>query len=197
MYAGPPSSRCRSRSTARSSANPPVPLRAPPSGQVPQQRHATLILGPPCRLPYIQATMRQLQDKGFPNIFWLRLPDPLELDKLLKKNVPPQRRVMTLWRRTVLPAVLQLCDKYNYTGAMVVEDTVLLRQDVTYDDVASEIQQRNAPAGVWGYGNYWKKQNADGTWSHGWHGTKGLWMTPAWCEEISLRMERSRAAAGQ
>ena len=61
---------------------------------------------------------------------------------------------MALWRTTVLPAVLQVCGTYNYTGAMVVEDTVLLRQDVTYRDVAREIQQTNAPAGVWGYGNY-------------------------------------------
>ena len=139
---------------AGTSATPRVPLRAPPSGEVPQQQHATLILGPPSRLPYIQATMRQLQEKGFPNILWLRLPDPFELDELLKKRLPPQRRVMALWRTTVLPAVLQVCDTYTYTGAMVVEDTVLLRQDVTYSEVASEIEQRNAPAGVWGYGNY-------------------------------------------
>ena len=164
MYAGPPSPRRRSQSTARPSTNPPDTLRAPPrsqvsqrrhppvtlrrapSGEVTQQRHATLILGPPGRLPYIQATMRQLQEKGFPNIFWLRLPDPLELDDLLKTKLPPQRRVMALWRTTVLPAVWQVCETYNYTGAMVVEDTVLLREDVTYRDVASEIQQTNAPA---------------------------------------------------
>ena len=81
-----PSARCRSLSTARPSATPRVSLRAPPSGEVPEQQHATLILGPPSRLPYIQGTMRQLQEKRFPNIFWLRLPDPLELDDLLNKN---------------------------------------------------------------------------------------------------------------
>ena len=96
--------------------------------------------------------MRQLQDKGFPNIFWLRLPDPHELDDLLRTTVAPAKRVMTLWRTTVLPAVTKVCAKYNYTGAMVVEDTVLLRQDVTYDEVAAEIQRTAAPAGVWGYG---------------------------------------------
>ena len=191
MHPGAPSARCRSRSPARSSATHPVPLRAPPSGQVPQQQHATLILGPPSRLPYIQATMRQLQEKGFPNILWLRLPDPLELDEFLKRTLPPQRRVMALWRTTVLPAVLQVCDTYACTGAMVVEDTVLLRQDVTYEDVVREIQQRNAPAGVWGYGHYWEKRDPEGTIRHGWSGTKGLWMTPAWCEEISLRMENT------
>ena len=135
--------------------------------------------------------MRQLQEKGFPNIVWLRLPDPVELDELLQTKLPPQRRVMALWRTTVLPAVLQVCENYSYTGAMVVEDTVLLRQDVTYEDVASEIHERNAPAGVGGYGNYWEKQTPDGTIRHGWSGTKGLWMTPAWCKEISVRLENT------
>ena len=158
MHPGSLSARCRSRSTASPSATHPVPLRAPPSGQVREQQHATVILGPPSRLPYIQATMRQLHEKGFPNILWLRLPEPLELDELLKKTLPPQRRVMALWRTTVVPAVLQVCDTYTYTGAMVVEDTVLLRPDVTYDILAREIHNRNAPAGVWGYGNYWKKR---------------------------------------
>ena len=64
MHPGASSARCRSRTTARSSAIHPVPLRAPPSDQVPQEQHATLILGPPSRLPYIEATMQQLQDKG-------------------------------------------------------------------------------------------------------------------------------------
>ena len=191
MHPGASSSRCRFRSTARSSAINPVSLRAPPSDQIPQEQHATLILGPPSRLPYIEATMQQLGDKGFPNIVWLRTPDPVELDGLLERTLPPQRRVMALWRTIVLPAVSEVCDTYDYTGAMVVEDTVLLRPDVTYGIVAREIYKRNAPAGVWGYGKYWEKQNADGTWSHGWHGTKGLWMTPAWCEEISLRMENT------
>ena len=92
--------------------------------------------------------MRQLQEKRFPNIFWLRTPDPLELDEHLHTTLAPQQRVMALWRTTVLPAVLQVCGTYKYTGAMVVEDTVLLRQDVTYSEVAREIRQREAPDGV-------------------------------------------------
>ena len=55
-----------------------------------------------------------------------------------------------MYRTTILPAVLQLCETYQHAGAMVVEDSVLLRQNVTYSDVATEIQQRQAPAGVWG-----------------------------------------------
>ena len=105
------------------------------------------------------------------------MPDPFELDDLLDTTLAPEQRVMALWRTTVLPAVLQVCETYNYTGAMVVEDTVLLRQDVTYSEVAREIQQREAPAGVWEYGKKWKK---------GWSGSKGLWMTPAWCEVIGV-----------
>ena len=97
--------------------------------------------------------MQQLEDKGFPNILWLRTPDPVELDGLLERTLPPQRRVMALWRTIVLPAVSEVCDTYHCTGAMVVEDTVLLRPDVTYEIVARELYERNAPAGVWGYGN--------------------------------------------
>ena len=141
------------------SATKPAPLRAPPSGEVQEKKHATLTLGPPTRLPYIEATMRQLQEKGFPNIFWLRMPDPSELDGNLRTTVAPAQRLMALWRTTVLPAVTKVCAKYNCTGAMVVEDTVLLRQDVTYDDVAAEIQRTEAPAGVWGYGKWWEKKN--------------------------------------
>ena len=50
--------------------------------------------------------MRQLQEKDFPNIFWLRMPDPFELDTLLDKTLAPEKRVMALWRTTVMPAVL-------------------------------------------------------------------------------------------
>ena len=101
--------------------------------------------------------MQQLQDKDFPKILWLRLPDPVELEGFLGRTLPPQRRVMAPWRTIVLPAVSQVCDSYDCIGAMIVEDAVLLRPDVTYEIVAREIHERNAPAGVWGYGNYWKK----------------------------------------
>ena len=150
MHAGPSSARCRSQSTAGSSAMHQVPLRAPPRYGNTQEQHATLILGPPSRLPYIQATMRQLGEKGFPNILWLRTPDPEELDLHLARTLLPKQRVMALWRTTVLPAVSQVCATYDYAGAMVVEDTVLLRPDVTYDIVAREIHDSHAPAGVWG-----------------------------------------------
>ena len=166
-----------------------VHLRAPPKVHV--QQYVTLILGPPSRLPYIQATMRQLSDKHFPNILWLRMLDPSELDDLVGATMKPQQRLMALWRTTVLPAVLQVCETYNYAGAMVVEDTVLLRQDVTYSDVAAEIRQRRAPAGVWGYGHRLDKQDSKGKLYSGWHGIKGLFMTAEWCKEIAVMLENT------
>ena len=144
------------------------------------------------RLPYIQATLRHLHSKNFPNIFWLRMPDPYELDEHLEMPVPPHQRVMTLWRTTVLPAVQQICSTYSFTGVMVVEDTVLLRKDVNYEDIAAEILESKARAGVWGYGDKWPIKKPDGTVDgFGWSGTKGLWMTPAWCEEINLILENT------
>ena len=166
-----------------------VHLRAPPKVHV--QQYVTLILGPPSRLPYIQATMRQLSDKHFPNILWLRMLDPSELDDLVGATMKPQQRLMALWRMTVLPAVLKVCETYNYAGAMVVEDTVLLRQDVTYSDVAAEIRQRRAPAGVWGYGHRLDKQDSKGKLYSGWHGIKGLFMTAEWCKEIAVMLENT------
>ena len=68
---------------------------------------------------------------------------------------------------------------------------MLLRQDVTYSHVARVIHQKEAPAGVWGYGKYWEKPDAQGNLQPGWSGTKGLWMTPAWCEEIGVLLENT------
>ena len=66
---------------------------------------------------------------------------------------------------------------------------MLLRKDVTYVDVAAEITKSKARAGVWGYGSKWDIKKPDGTFGgFGWSGTKGLWMTPAWCEEINLML---------
>ena len=142
-------------------------------------------------MPYIHATMRQLQEKSFPEIYWLRLPDPLELDELLGTTLKPQQRVMALWRTIILPAVVQVCAQCEYAGALVVEDTVLLAPDVSYKDVAGEIRKRQAPAGVWGYGRYWERTDSAGQLRYGWSGTKGVWMTPAWCEEISVMLDNT------
>ena len=53
---------------AGTSATPRVPLRAPPSGEVPARQHATLILGTPPRLPvcWPLGRLESLQAEGAP-----------------------------------------------------------------------------------------------------------------------------------
>ena len=58
--------------------------------------------------------MRQLQEKHFPNIFWLRTPDPLELDELLHTTLAPQQRVMALWRTTIAARLASVWDIQVY-----------------------------------------------------------------------------------
>ena len=74
---------------------------------------------------------------------------------------------------------------------MVVEDTVLLRPDVTYTDIAEEVGRSGAPAGVWGYGDRWERKDDEGNVKIGWFGLKGVWMTPAWCEEMSVILQNT------
>ena len=92
---------------------------------------------------------------------------------------------MTIWYTTVLDAVRKVCQATGSPGALVMEDTILLRPDVTYETVAAEVQRREAPAGVFGYGNKWQNNTPKGDVVSGWFGVKGVWMTPAWCEEMS------------
>ena len=93
---------------------------------------------------------------------WLRTPDPAELLACLGTNVRSKQRVITIWYTTLLDAVSVVCNKCQCTGAMVVEDTVLLRPDVTYTQIAAEVAESGAPAGVWGYGDKWDKKENDG-----------------------------------
>ena len=115
-------------------------------------KHVTLVLGPPSRPPYVHATIGQLRSRGFPAAKWLRAPSPEELQECVGPNlqVCSKGRVMMLWRTTLLPAVQEACEKYKCSGAMVVEDTVLLRPEVAYADVAADVERGGAAAGVWG-----------------------------------------------
>ena len=61
---------------------------------------------------------------------------------------------------------------------MVMEDTCILHE-VDYAEVCREIQ--NCRAGVFGYGQRWHDNG-----KVGWHGTKAVYMTPDWCEEMSI-----------
>ena len=57
---------------------------------------------------------------------------------------------------------------------MVFEDTCILCPEQDYSTVCETIGEGRA--GVFAYGN--KK-------ARNWHGTKGLYMTPEWCEDMS------------
>ena len=89
---------------------------------------------------------------------------------------------MVIWFTTAPPAVKAVCDRTGCTGVLVMEDTFPLRPDVAYAAVAAEVKK--ACAGVFGYGNRWRKEDGRG----GWHGVKGVFMTPDWCEEMSFIM---------
>ena len=91
---------------------------------------------------------------------------------------------MTIWYTTVLDAVRRVCAATGWPGALVMEDTILLRPDVSYETVVAEVHRRKAPAGVFGYGNKLQKRNPQGYLVIGWFGVKGVWMTPAWCEKM-------------
>ena len=71
-----------------------------------------------------------------------------------------------------------------------MEDTVLLRPDVAYVQVAEAVRDKNVRAVVWGYGCQWQKRGNAGHLKGWWWGIKGVWMTPAWCEEIKVRLQR-------
>ena len=75
---------------------------------------------------------------------------------------------MTFWCTTVFDAVKAVCDSTGCTGALVMEDTILLRPDVTYQEVAAEVGQINAPAGAFGYGDKWQKEDDRGHVVGGW-----------------------------
>ena len=62
-------------------------------------------------------------------------------------------------------AVKAVCDSTGCTGALVMEDTILLRPDVTYEEVAAEVRQRNAPAGASATATGGRKRTTQDTWS--------------------------------
>lgn len=69
---------------------------------------------------------------------------------------------------------------------------MLLRQDVMYEDVAAEVRKSGAAARVWWYADRWSRTDEDGKKAKvGWYGLKGVWMTPAWCEEMSVMLENT------
>ena len=136
--------------------------------------------------------MRQLHERRFARVYWLRTPDPDELQVYSGRgDITSKQRVMTIWYTTVLDAVSRVRAETRRPGALVMDDTILLRPDVSYETVVAEVHQRNAPAGVSGYCDQWQKQNLQGELVGGWFGVKGVWMTPAWCEEMSCILQNT------
>ena len=70
-----------------------------------EEKNATLNLGPTMRMPYIEASLGHLNDKGFPNVCWLRIRDNIT-------DATPQH-LMTLWRTIVPQAVHKICTACN------------------------------------------------------------------------------------
>ena len=112
---------------------------------------------------------------------WLRTPDAHEMAHLDPEG-KPERRVMMIWFLVVFPTVHMLAEKCGCRGVFLFEDTCLLAQGVDYPRVAQEV--RDCVAGVFGYGGYEPKRD-----KVRWHGTKGLYLTPPWCEKQKIIFE--------
>ena len=72
-----------------------------------EQYFLTLVVSPPKRLYYAEHTMQHLEERGFPEVHWLRSPDADEIAHL-DPDKKAERRVMIIFYATVFPAVLKL-----------------------------------------------------------------------------------------
>ena len=86
---------------------------------------------------------------------------------------------MMVWYMTVFPTVRKLAETRGCRGVFLFEDTCLLADGVDYRKVALEVD--GCVAGVFGYGGYERKED-----KIRWHGVKGLFLTPEWCERQKL-----------
>ena len=127
--------------------NPWTPFEATQRGERP---FLSIVCGLPDRLRVVMHTIKHLEAKGFPCLFWLRTPGPSELDIACGTSVNPKARVMLFWRTTVLPAVKKLAELTGCQDFLICEGNVVLADDVDFSTVAVCIQK---PASVWGYGN--------------------------------------------
>ena len=110
-------------------------------------QEGTLVLGPPSRLYFVIATMQHLQQRGFPAIRWVRMPEPSELDVY---NIDSKARLMTCWAIVVLPLLVRLQEECGLRQAHVVEDTCLLAPNMRCQDVRDVAAVSDG--GMWGYG---------------------------------------------
>ena len=137
----------------------------------------TLVIGPPSRLPYVKQTMLHLRQKGFPQIRWLRTPGADEL-KQQDPEGKPEKRLLIIYYTTLFPAVKDICARHNCSGVFVMEDTCIVIPGIEYNDVRVDVA--TCRAGVFGYGDRVLDKGDEG-----WNGTKGFYMTPEWCEEMT------------
>ena len=98
----------------------------------------------------------------------MRTPDPAELQDHLCTNITSKQRVMTFWCTTVFDAVKAVCDSTGCTGALVMEDTILLRPDVTYEEVAAEVRRTKS--------SRWRLRLRRQVAEKGGQRTRGLWL---------------------
>ena len=146
----------------------------------------TIVIGSPSRLYLVLGTMQHLRRRDFPNVFWLRTPEMAELDA---RGVRPNGRVMACWAGVVLPILMRTMQTLPPKKFHIVEDTVLLCPGVKYADIVAATEF--SEAGVWGYGKYSASTSGG---SPGWHGTKGLSVSPSWVRAMTVVMENTRSA---
>ena len=127
---------------------------------------ASLVFAPPQRLYYVRHTIRHLQERGFPEVMWLRTPDASEISHLDPEQ-QARRRVMIVFYTTILPTVRRITATRKLNGVFVFEDTCILTAGVTYSVVQARLQ--GCKAGVFGYGDYRKSGSRVN-----WFGTKGI-----------------------
>ena len=148
-----------------------------------QRPFVSVVCGPPNRLYLIMHTMKHLQARGFPFLFWLRTPGPAELDEASKTSLRPCARCMLFWRTTVLPCVNRLAELTGCPDFLICEDNVALADGAHFSMVVACVE---APASVWGYGNF---RRASLRRSPVWHGAKGLYVTPRFCAELEILLD--------
>ena len=81
-----------------------------------------------------------------------------------------------------IPSDLPAFNVLRNEGVMVMDDTCILMPEVYCGEVRREVE--TCRAGVFGYGKRWADQSGAG-----WHGTKGVYMIPHWCQEMSIILD--------
>jgi len=99
----------------------------------------TLVIACTSRLPYARHTMQHLEDRGFPDIMWLRTPDTRDIHGLDPEN-NYRRRLMIIYYTTVLPAIHGLAKEEGIDGVYIFEDSCILASRITYKQVAQETE---------------------------------------------------------